>query len=96
MLRVILGDPERFQFLKKEQVAKSCTVHGEAVVAADFSSLSGAADLVHPVVGIVATARIASRVAVCLASASTIITATSSSVGLRRGATGEVGAVSVG
>jgi hypothetical protein len=48
LLRIILGDPERFDFFRKEQVAKSCRVGRETIVVASFSSLL-AADLVYPV-----------------------------------------------
>jgi hypothetical protein len=39
LLRVILGDPERFEFFRKEQITKSCRVGGEAITVADFCSL---------------------------------------------------------
>jgi hypothetical protein len=37
-LHVVLGDPERFEFLRKKQVTKSCRIGGEAIVVACFSS----------------------------------------------------------
>jgi hypothetical protein len=46
LFRVILGDPERLEFLGKKQIAKSCRVGGEAIAAADFGSLLGTADIV--------------------------------------------------
>jgi hypothetical protein len=51
--RVVLGDPERLEFLEEEQIAKSSGVGGEVVVVTCLSSLF-AADLLNPVVGIVA------------------------------------------
>jgi hypothetical protein len=48
LLHVVLGDPERFEFLGKKQIAKSCIV---GVEAAAVTSLLGAADLVDPVAG---------------------------------------------
>jgi hypothetical protein len=34
LLRVILGDPQRFEFLREKQIAKPCREGGEAVVVA--------------------------------------------------------------
>jgi hypothetical protein len=60
LLRVVLGDPERFEFLREEQITKSCRVGGEAIAIADFSGLLGVADIVDAVAGIVATVSVAS------------------------------------
>jgi hypothetical protein len=80
LLRVVLGDPERFEFLRKKQVAKSWRVGGEAVAVACFRGLFPA-DLVDPVASIVAATCTASDVADRVASASAIAAATSSSAG---------------
>jgi hypothetical protein len=34
LLRVVLGDPQRFEFLREKQIAKPCREGGEAVVVA--------------------------------------------------------------
>jgi hypothetical protein len=78
LLCVILGDPEKFEFLRKEQVAKSCRVGREVVAVTDFGSLVGAAHLVDPVACIVAATCVAGDVAVCVASTFAIAAATSS------------------
>jgi hypothetical protein len=83
LLRVILGDPERFEFLRKKHVVKSCRIGGEAAAVACFSGLF-TVDLVDPVASIVAATCVASDVAVRVASASAIATATSSSVSAMR------------
>jgi hypothetical protein len=75
--RVVLGDSERFEFLRKEQITKPCGVGKEAV--ADFGRILGAADLIDPVASVIATMCIASGVAVHVASAFAITTTTSSS-----------------
>jgi hypothetical protein len=80
LLRVILGDPERFEFLRKKRAVKSCRVGGEIVVVACFSSLFPA-DLVDRVASVVAAMCAAGDVAVRVASASVIAAATSSSAG---------------
>jgi hypothetical protein len=87
LLHVVLGDLERFEFLRKEQVAKSCRVGGEAIAVAGFSSLLGATDLVDHVAGVVATACVAGGVAVHVALASAIAAASSSSIGVVGGTT---------
>jgi hypothetical protein len=79
LLRIVLGGPKRFQFLRKEHVAKSCWVGRETVAVTSFSSLL-AADLVDPVASVVATVCVAGDMAICVASASAITAATSSSV----------------
>jgi hypothetical protein len=78
LLHVLLGDPERFEFLKKEQVAKSGKVGKEAVTVASFSCLL-AMDLVDPMAGVVATMCVASGVAILMASASAVTASTDSS-----------------
>jgi hypothetical protein len=78
LLRVVLGDSERLEFLGEKQIAKSCRVGGEAF--ADFGSLLGVADLVDPMVGIVYTVSVAGGVAVAVASASAVTATTSSSI----------------
>jgi hypothetical protein len=85
LLRVVLGDPKRFEFLKKKQVVKSCRVGGEAIVVTCFSSLF-TADLVDPVAGVVAATCTASDVAsrMASASASAVAAATSSSADAMR------------
>jgi hypothetical protein len=54
LLRVVLGDPERLEFLEKEQIGKSSGVGGEAVAVACFGSLF-ATNLLNLVAGIVAS-----------------------------------------
>jgi hypothetical protein len=54
LLRVVLGDSERFKFLRKEQIAKSRGVGGKVIVVACFGSLF-ATDLLDLVAGDVAT-----------------------------------------
>jgi hypothetical protein len=83
LLRVVLGDPERFEFLKKKQVAKSCRIGGEVVVVACFSGLF-TVDLVDRVASVVAATCVAGGMAVRVASASAIAAATSSSAGAMR------------
>jgi hypothetical protein len=39
LLRVVLGDPQRFEFLWEKQIAKSCREGGEAVVVGCRGSL---------------------------------------------------------
>jgi hypothetical protein len=87
LLRVVLGDPERFEFLRKEQITKSCRVGGEAVAVADFSSLLGATNLVDPVAGIIAAVSVAGGVAVRVASASAVAATASSFAAVVGGAT---------
>jgi hypothetical protein len=94
LLRVVFGDPERFEFLGEEQIARSCIVGGEAVAVTDFGSLLGAMDLVDPVAGIVAATCIAGGLAVCVASTSAIASATSSSATTIGGATAAATAAS--
>jgi hypothetical protein len=53
LLRVVLGDPERLEFLRKEQVAKSSRKGGEVIVVVCFRSLF-ATNLLNFVAGIVA------------------------------------------
>jgi hypothetical protein len=79
LLRVVLGDPERFEFLGKEQITKSCRVVLKAVTVADFGSLLGGVDLVNPVASVVAAVSFAGSVAVHVASASAVAATTSSS-----------------
>jgi hypothetical protein len=50
---VVLGDLERFEFLRKQQITKSCRICGEALVVVDFGNLLSAADIIDPVAGIV-------------------------------------------
>jgi hypothetical protein len=53
LLRVILGDPQRFEFLWEKQVAKSSGESGEAVVVACLKGLL-ATYFFNSTVGIVA------------------------------------------
>jgi hypothetical protein len=53
LLSIVLGNPEGFKFLRKEQVAKSRGIGGEVVAIAGFSSLF-ATDLLDPVAGVIA------------------------------------------
>jgi hypothetical protein len=53
LLRVVLGDPERLEFLREKQVAKSSGEGGEAVTVVCCGGLV-ATNLLIPVVGIVA------------------------------------------
>jgi hypothetical protein len=53
LLCVVLGDPERLEFLQKEQVAKSSREGGETVAVVCCGSLV-ATNLLNPVVGVVA------------------------------------------
>jgi hypothetical protein len=39
LLRIILGDPQRFEFVREEQVAKSSGEGGETIVVACFRGL---------------------------------------------------------
>jgi hypothetical protein len=77
LLHVVLGDSERPQFLGEKQIAKSWRVGREAFT--NFGSLLSVADLVDPMVGIVAAVSVAGGVAVGVASASAIAATTSSS-----------------
>jgi hypothetical protein len=54
LLRVVLGDPERLEFLREKQVAKSSGESGEAVAVVCFRSLF-ATNLFNSVAGIIAT-----------------------------------------
>jgi hypothetical protein len=53
LLRVILGDPERLEFLREEQIAKSSGIGGEAAIVACFCSLF-ATNLINLVASIIA------------------------------------------
>jgi 2-methylcitrate dehydratase PrpD len=78
LLRIVLGDPKRFEFLRKEKIAKSCGVGGEAIAVADFGSLLGAVNLVDPVASVVAAVIVAGNVGARVASASVVAAATAS------------------
>jgi hypothetical protein len=78
LLRVVLGDPERFEFLRKKQVAKSCGIGWEAVTVACFNGLFPM-DLVDPVASVVAATCPTGYVVVRVASASVVAATTSSS-----------------
>jgi hypothetical protein len=54
LLCIVLGDLERLEFLREEQIAKSSGIDGEAVAVACFGSLF-AMNLLDPVAGIIAT-----------------------------------------
>jgi hypothetical protein len=71
LLRVVLGDPERFEFLRKKQVVKSCRIGGEAIAIACFSGLF-TSDLADLVASVIATTCVSGGVAVRVASASVI------------------------
>jgi hypothetical protein len=77
LLRVILGDPQGFEFLWEKQVAKSSGEGGEAVVVACLRGLL-AMYYLNFAAGIVAAVRDAGDVAVCVASAFAITATTSS------------------
>jgi hypothetical protein len=77
LLRVILGDPQGFEFLRKKQIAKPSKEGGEAVVVACRGGLF-ASNFFNSTAGIVATAWGAGDVAICVASASSIASATGS------------------
>jgi hypothetical protein len=79
LLRVVIGNPEGFKFLGKEQITKSCRVGGETVAVADFGTLFCAVDLVDPVAGVVASVGVAGGVTIRMALASAVAAATSSS-----------------
>jgi hypothetical protein len=53
LLCVVLGDPERLEFLWEEQIAKSSGEGGEVVAVVSFRSLS-ATNFLNSVAGIVA------------------------------------------
>jgi hypothetical protein len=78
LLRVVLGDPERFEFFGEEQITKSCRVGREAITVTDFSGLLGATDLIDPVAGVVAAVSVAGGVAVRVSSASATAATTAS------------------
>jgi hypothetical protein len=80
LLRVVLGDPERFEFLRKKHIAKFCIVGREVVAIACFSGLF-MMDLVDPVAGVVAATCNAGSVVVRVASTSVVTVATGSSAG---------------
>jgi hypothetical protein len=83
LFRVVLRDPERFEFLRKKQVAKSCRIVGKLSL-----SLASVAffttDVVDLVASVVVAMCVAGDMAVRVASASAITAATSSSVGAVR------------
>jgi hypothetical protein len=78
LLRVVLGDPERLEFLREEQITKLSGVGGEAVAGICCGSLF-ATNFLNFVAGIVATTGIAGGMAVWVASTSAIAAAASSS-----------------
>jgi hypothetical protein len=78
LLCVVLGDPQRFEFLWEEYIAKSRGEDGEVVVVACRGGLV-ASYFFNSVMGIVAAARGAVDVVVCVASASVIASTTGSS-----------------
>jgi hypothetical protein len=78
VLRIVLGDPQRFEFLCEEQIAKSRREGGEAVVVTCRGGLV-ASYFFDSAAGIIGTARGAGDVAVCVASASVVASATGSS-----------------
>jgi hypothetical protein len=77
LLRVVLCDPQRFEFLWEKEIVKSSGEGGEVVV---VTCLRGLFTLYffNYAVGIVAAARDTGDVAVCVASASAIASATGS------------------
>jgi hypothetical protein len=77
LLRVILGDPQRLEFLWEKQIVKSSREGGESVVFACRGGLL-ASYFFNSVAGIVASARGTSDVAICVASASAVASATGS------------------
>jgi hypothetical protein len=75
LLRIILGDPQWFEFLWEKWIAKPCREGGEAVVlACGFV----APNFLDSATGIVAAARDTGEVAVCVASAAAIAPTTGS------------------
>jgi hypothetical protein len=77
LLRVILSDPQRLEFFWEKQIAKSSREGGEVVIFACRGGLL-ASNFFNSVAGIVAVACGTSDVAVCVASASAITSATGS------------------
>jgi hypothetical protein len=77
LLHIVLGDPQRFEFLREKQIAKPSREGGEAVI---FTCRGGLVVLnfFDSAVGIVAAVRDTSDVTVCVASASEITSAAGS------------------
>jgi hypothetical protein len=77
LLRVVLGDPQRFEFLWEKEIAKSSGEGGEAAVVACCGGLL-ALYFFNSTAGIIATARDTGDVVVCVASASAVASAAGS------------------
>jgi hypothetical protein len=77
LLRVVLGDLQRFEFLWEKEIAKSSREGAEAVVVTCRGGLL-ASYFFNSAAGIVAAARDTGDVAVCVASASAIASAAGS------------------
>jgi hypothetical protein len=77
LLRIVLGNPQRFEFLWEQQIAKSSKEGGEAVVLACRGGFL-ASDFFNSAVGIVIVACDTGDVAVCVASAYAITSSTGS------------------
>jgi hypothetical protein len=75
LLRIVLGDPQRLEFLWEQQIAKSGREGREAVILACRGGFL-ASNFFDSAVCIVAAARDTGDVAVCMASASAIASAT--------------------
>jgi hypothetical protein len=78
LLRIILGDPQRFEFLWEEQIAKPSREGGEAVIFACRKGLL-ASNFFNCAASIVAATGGTSDVAICVASVSAVASATGSS-----------------
>jgi hypothetical protein len=77
LLRVVLSDPQRLEFFWEKQIAKSSREGGEAVIFACRGGLL-ASNFFNSAASIVAAALGTSDVAICVASASAIASATGS------------------
>jgi hypothetical protein len=78
LLRIILGDPQRLKFLWEQQIAKLSREGWEAVILACRGGFL-ASNFFDSAAGIIAAAWDTGDVAVCVASASAIASATGSS-----------------
>jgi hypothetical protein len=77
LLCIVLGDPQRFEFLWEQQIVKSSREGGEAVALACRGGFL-ASNFFDSAVSIIATASDTGDVAICVASASAIASATGS------------------
>jgi hypothetical protein len=77
LLRIVLGNPERLEFLWEKQVAKSSGESREVVAVICLGSFF-TTNFFNSVVGVVAAVRDTGDVAICVALASAVAAATSS------------------